>query len=67
MIEIEIKRNVLGDEITLRTQASKKEDVVGKLKELEDAYNAIEDSAKEGPGMDPKGVVGLYKTRGRRP
>ncbi len=50
MIEIELKRvGANQDELTLRTQATNKDDVIRKLKELEEAFNAIDDYNNESP------------------
>lgn len=64
MIEIELKRAGANmDELTLRTQAANKDDVVRKLKELEDAFNAIDDYNNEGTDVNTAAWAGLCKTR----
>lgn len=66
VIEIELKRAGANmDELTLRTQAANKDDVVRKLKELEDAFNAIDDYNNEGTDVNPNAAVGLFGTRRR--
>jgi hypothetical protein len=64
MIRIEVKKNLTKNEVTLSTEVSSDEEVVDRIKELDELIIAYDKSSKT--SVDPRAAIGTARTVSRR-